>query len=368
MGFNDLPEFPQGGVARTENGNQGIPPESFQQALQDAGSSLITSTKRPEDNPAVQAALAAEVDALSRGMGFAPQPAAPPAPGQPETPAAQARMPQPGAPTSPPRPPDDLSDRIRRVMEKYSSTEELAKAYIHTDAARTRSEQMRASEIAALRGELQMLRSELNPRNAAPPYAAPAAASPAPGMPPGPVEDPEEFFKNPAANIRNLVNDVVTTHLSAYNEAQRQFVEQQQFDRLRSQMQKDIDRLRPFMDEIYAKDRDLYDALPQDRALTLLVERAHDREEAYRARAYHQEITQILGGNGTPAPGAAPVQTGALPSGNVGRRVETPPSGNWSNTPNFNRLWKSRSDSVDEMGAITDILKERGFGEDIPIY
>jgi hypothetical protein len=31
-------------------------------------------------------------------------------------------------------------------------------------------------------------------------------------------------------------------------------------------------------------------------------------------------------------------------------------------------LWKSRSDSVDEMSALTRVLKERGFGEDTPIY
>jgi hypothetical protein len=33
----------------------------------------------------------------------------------------------------------------------------------------------------------------------------------------------------------------------------------------------------------------------------------------------------------------------------------------------MNRLWRSRSDSREEMRAVTDILKERGFGEDIPI-
>ncbi len=363
MGFDQLPEFPQGGVARVENGNQGIPPESFTQALTDSGHQLLTSTKRPEDNPAVQAAMQAEVDALARGMGLDQQPVQPqPVPGQPETPIRPLQAPG-MAPTSPQKPPDDLSERIRRVMEKYSSTEELAKAYIHTDAARTRSEQMRSAEIQALRGEIQSLRTELPQRYA----QAPNTAPPRPPAAVAPEEDAEAFFKNPAANIRSLVNEVVGTHLSAYNEAQRRFVEQQQFDRLRSDMQKDIDRLKPFMDEVYAKDRDLYDALPQDRALTLLVDRARDREEAYRAKAYHQEITQLLGGNGTPAPGAAPAQTGSLPGGTAVRRVETSPNGGWSNTPNFNRLWKSRSDSVDEMGAITDILKERGFGEDIPI-
>jgi len=361
MPFSNLPEFPQGGVARAESGNQGIPPEAFQTALQDAGSSLLTSSKRPEDAPAVQAALGAEVDVLSQQLGFAPSP------GQ-ATPAQPDTSQGPAAPLSQP-PTGDLRERIARVMEKYSSPEELAKAYVHTDAARTQAQQQRAQEIAALRNELADVRSLLSTQRYAP---APGQPAQAPGPSPSGSEDPEEFFKTPAQRIANIVEDVtnrvVTRHLTAYNEAQRQYMEAQQFDSARANLGKEIEELRPFMDELYLKHRAIYDGMPQVEALNLLVENARDRKEAYRARAYHQEISQILGGNGTPA-NAAPGQTGALPGGTAGRRVDAnQPVANWSDTPAFNRLWKARSDSVDEMRAVTDILKERKFGEDVPIY
>lgn len=376
MPFETLPTFPQGGVARADSGNLGIPPESFQQALHDAGSTLITSTKRPEDSPAVQAALGAEVDRLIQ-QGVQP-PAAPTGPAPSETPGA----PNPPAGTPPaPATSGDLSERIRKVMEKYSSPEEIAKAYVHTDAARTRAQQERAylerqqaQSIAALGEEIGNIRAMLESRNAGGqsgmqgPGAGYGGASPTQAQDYG-NEDPEAFFKNPRPIIRDVVNDVVTSHMSAYAEAQRRIAEAQRFDELRKNMQQDIEQLRPFMDEVYVEDREIYDSLPPDRALPLLVKRAKDRKEAYKARAYHQEITALLGGNGTPASNAAPGQSGALPSpGSAMRRPEPAQGGDWSNTPTFNRLWKSRSDSVDEMKVVTDILRERGVGEDIPIY
>lgn len=371
MGFEDLPTFPQGGVARAENGNQGIPPDTFQTALHDAGSTLLTSNKRPEDSPAVQAALGAAVDTLTQQLGLTAQPAAQPTPAYvPDTSQSQgfgAPAPGPSSANS-----GDLSERIRRVMEKYSSPEEIAKAYVHTDAARTQAQQQRAGEIAALRGQIERLEQLLIERNAAPAYAPqqhPGNGQPTgPGSPVSQSRDPEEFFKDPYGNIGRLMDETITRHLSAYSEAQARLLEAQQFDRMRGEREKEIAELKPFMDEIYVKDRDLYEALPQDRALNLLLERARDRKEAFRARTYHQEISQILGGQGIPA-NAAPGQTGALPSGGgVARRTTEPANGNWSNTPAMDRLWKSRSDGIDEMRAVTDILRERGFHENTPIY
>jgi hypothetical protein len=49
------------------------------------------------------------------------------------------------------------------------------------------------------------------------------------------------------------------------------------------------------------------------------------------------------------------------------RRPNNGAISDYSQTPAMNNLWRSRSDSREEMKAITDILKERGFGEDIPI-
>jgi len=376
MGFDQLPEFPNGREVTAESAVPGIPPESFTQALRDSGTQLIESTKRPEDAPAVQAALQAEVDTLAGQLGHEQPPVAPTAPAPPpDTSQVPQGAPAPptAGPSSPGTPPDDMADRIRRVLEKYSSPEELAKAYVHTDAARTRSQQDRSSDISALRSELSTLRSEVSQRYAdtrdmfqrSGPERVPSTPQETSEIP----DEAEEFFKKPKQNIGRLVDEVVQRHLTAYNEAQRINNDEQKFVRLREQQSADIERLRPIMNDMYYQEQDLYESLPKDRSLNLLLQRAKERDEALRARQFYSEIKDSIGPNGTPAePNAAPGTTGALPQGMPGRRAAQTTPSDWSNTQNFNKLWKTRSDSTEEMKSITEILKERGFGEDIPIY
>jgi hypothetical protein len=271
-----------------------------------------------------------------------------------------------------------LEERIQSVMSKYGGNfEKLAEAHVHADAARTRAQQQAAGyngEIAALREQTNRIEAMLSRGTPEVPQYRP------PGRPdataPTGAETPvsgEEFLQNPGPVIERIVakvtDRVVQSHLLAYSDAQRRVMEQQRTDELRRNNQAEIDKLAPIMDEIYARDRDLYDALPQGRALTAILERARDRQAAIDAANYHRELTEAYGSNGTPAGHAAPGTTGSLPSAGTGagRRPQNGAISDYSNTPAMNRLWRSRSDSREEMRAVTDILKERGFGEDIPI-
>ena len=385
MGFDHLPEFPQGGAARAEHGNMGLPPESFTQALEDSGYGVLTSTK-PEDIPSVRSVLDAEVDTLSRAMGHQGQPTAPQAP----APAGQTGMP-PQAPAA--RPADtapfqgaDLSkrpleDRIQAVMSKYGGNfEKLAEAHVHADAARARAQQTAAGyrdELPALRDQMNRIEGILTrgtPETPSYARSGPSAAmTPSGGLPPITgdqfLADPTPFLDRIVERVTERTNDVVKNHLLAYSDAQRRVMEQNRVNDLRQQNQVEIARLAPVMDEIYAQDRDIYDALPEARSFTMILGRARERQAAIDATNYHREITEAFGGgNGSPGV-ATPPPSGALPSAGTGsgRRPNTQGITDYSNTPAMNRLWRSRSDSREEMRAVTDILKERGFGEDIPI-
>lgn len=385
MGFNELPDFPQGGVARAESGNQGIPPERFQQALLDQGIRLIADSKRPEDTPAVQAALGAEVDTLVAQMGHAPLPgsnqtqqAPQTVPGYQETQSQGQQAPAQADTARPsPQPPREFTqEAILRAMQKYESPEELAKAYLHTDAARTQAQQERAQELRGLRSTVENLQSEIRglrsmAENIGSAPSNTTEADPTAGMT---QEQAEAFWRNPLPQIRQTVDSVVRDHLLAYTDATAQYQKGVDFDQYRQQKAQEIAQMRPFLDQVYMEDTDLFESLEPKRSLDLLLKRAHERQDALRGRLFYEEMRQLQGGgNGNPGipANAAPGQTGALPSQGSGMsrvvQQEPAPGGNWSNTRNMDRLWKSRSDSVDEMSAITDILKERGFG-DIPIF
>jgi hypothetical protein len=388
MGFADLPNFPQGGAARAENGNQGIPPEAFTQSLTDSGYDVLTSRK-PEDIPEVRAVLDAEVDTLSRAMGHqSPPPQQSQAPAlQPQHPGQPPQAPAPQWTDTAPQGADlskrPLEERIHGIMQKYGGNfEKLAEAHVHADAARTRAQQQAAGyrdEIPALRAQVSRIEEMLMTRGTPGPPAYRQPGQPDPTTPTGgdtPITG-DQFLANPEPVIERIVSRVTDTvvrnHLLAYSDAQRRVMDDQRVQDLRRQNQQEIDKLAPIMDEIYARDRDLYDALPQSRSFNMILERARDRQAAIDATNYHREITEAFGGNGTPAPGqAAPGTSGALPSGGTGagRRPQAQGQGitDYSNTPAMNRLWRSRSDSREEMRAVTDILKERGFGEDLPIY
>jgi hypothetical protein len=275
-----------------------------------------------------------------------------------------------------------LEERIETIRAKYGQNfEKLAESHVHADAARSRAQMEAAgyrSEIAGLRDQNNRILSMLEQGRpeVAPQYRQPGQPVTTPTNTGDTPITAEDFLANPGLHIERILaratdqtNKVVQNHLLAYSDAQRRVMEQQRTDELRRSNQAEIDKLAPIMDEIYARDRDLYDALPQGRALTAILERARDRQAAIDAANYHKEITEALGGNGTLAPNATPGQNGALPSAGTGagRRPQNGAISDYSNTPAMNRLWRSRSDSREEMRALTDTLKERGFGEDIPI-
>jgi hypothetical protein len=124
------------------------------------------------------------------------------------------------------------------------------------------------------------------------------------------------------------------------------------------------------MDQVFEEEQHIFTTLPKPQALGLLMKRARERYAYGQALQYHRDI-QAAFGNGDGAPTNPQPNPGASlpgPSAATGQRGEAQPAQDWSRTPNFEKLWRSRSDSVEETRAVGDILRERGFGEDIPIF
>lgn len=366
MPFDALPEFPQGREVTSMDSVPGLPPESFQQALRDTGVDLISSTKRPEDFPAVQAAMGAQVENFAQQLGEpSQQPAMQPPAFNPDT-AAQAvsqPAPNPFQAPSPSRPADTVADRVQRVMEKYSSPQEIAKAYVHSERARTQAQQQRNQEIAALRTEMEQMKQSFSAGRYADDTEE-AVVGPASDLNQVP-DDPEEFFKKPKENFARVVDEVVSRRIAQYDEQQGIYAQEMAFEQKRTERAQEIEAFRPIMNELYARRPDFYEDLDKSEALDLLLEQARDRYEAIRASQFYQEMQNATGMAGTPAQQAAPGRGGSLPSGTAApRRAAGPPAtSDWSQTPAFNRLWKTRSESFDEQQTLMDILKERGVGE-----
>jgi len=371
MPFDSLPNFPEGGVGRSSDGMNGIPPDAFRQSLQSTGQDLITPTLRPEDTPAVQAVLGAEVDTLLGGPGQpAPLQQTGQAPGQPDT----ARPSVPGYPdtTRPAVPSGDLEERIRRVMQKYGENpEEIAKALVYSNKARTETTQDLSSltrSVSNLTNVVQNLQANLSTPPPQPGYRQQTGYQPAAEPNATPPVDGDTFLRDPVGVlspvIEQITNRVMKENILAYSEAQRQFDRQQEFERLREQNAKEEAILSPIMDQIYQENPGVYNRVGQDEAYRLLISQARDRVRGMKGEAFLQEIQEQFGGNGQTIPG----QTGgALPRPGVPTaRVNPATPSNWSETPAFNRLWKS-SNGLEEDRALQNILRERGFGEDIKI-
>jgi len=359
----------------------GIPPEKFQQAPPDPGYDTLTS-RGPEDSPAVRQALDAEVDTLSRAMGHTP-PAEPQVPAQPQPTGTQPQQPPAGPFADTGQSGADLSkrsmdERTLGIMEKYKGNfEKLAEAHAHTDAARTRAQQRTAEygrDVAALNGRFDRLESLLtNGRPATPPQYGTRNAPVAPATPPA-QEQPltgDDILSNPEAFLTRMeqrMDGVVRNNMLAYTEAQVEHQRQEKADRVLQERSAEIQELQPIMDEIYYSKPGFYDRMPKDVAVTDLLERARDRHAAIQASQFYQELRGAPGGNGIPASDAAPSTTGALPpaGGGPARRPAAGAITDYSNSPAMNRLWRSRSDSREETKAVTDVLKEREFWNDVP--
>lgn len=384
----ELPEFNPAGTG--PQGEGGIPPESIRQGLRDTGTDLIGANMSPEDSPAAQAILQSEAAALLEAQGIADPTQAPASPDTPTTPTPQAQPPvAPAAKEHPPGPPtpdpDSFAEKVRRSLAKYSGNpEELAKANVHANDARTKAEQERNTRIRDLERQVE----ELGTRSAPPPYQQypPPAYQPAPAYSPAPEAAPpapahaEEatagsIWENPQGFKREILDGVQKTiqdNLVSYAQAQNRAQEEEQTRRITAENSAEMERLRPTMRRIYESDAELYSQMPQSRVLGSLLRQARNEEKAHRADLLFEEMGGIVGE--TPNGNSGDPQTfGSVPvSGATSARHAapgTPPgaapaNGNWSDTPGFKRLWATKSGSTDEHKTMMDVLRERNFYED----
>lgn len=393
MGFDQLPTFREGEANGPEAGAPGIPPELFGGApVTRTDISAILPVPRPEDIPGVQQVMRREADALAQQLGLAPrspQPATAPgaAPAQPATP-PQAAAPQlppsypqaaPGAvPGAATRPQRTTEEKIAAVIAKYGGDRmSIAKAYVNAQAGMTQAMQGRAQAIGELRqfderlGRIESLLERLPARaqdGTIPPAGAGNGTEPAPAG-----SDPKAFFDDPEAATRRVVERVLRRELSAFGEAQaRQAAADREERAFRATLERDaqkINMLQPVIDDLYRQNPRLYDSLPRDQALSLLVERAEERVKAWQGQEFHREMQEVFGANGGAAT-APPGQHGTLPAGGGGGQSVTtpanqPPSGGWSTTPLMQNLWRTPSDGQDELRTVMGILRERGHWSDV---
>lgn len=347
-----LPEFDPN--ASGPRGQEGISPEDIAKAQAQLGLG-----QRPEDAPGVEAAMSAEVERIAKEFGAPPSPAP-----TEDTPAPAGSAP---APQTPP-PEEDLAERIRKAKSKYGNDlDQLAKAYVHTDAARTRTQQAARSELDALTQQVENLNATvaalLTPRDSG--YSE-SAAPQAPKNGPTAPGAPEDFFQNPEPFMRRIVQETVQENLLAMEEARSRREQATRLEQLQAERAEEIERLRPVMARIYTKNRDLYDGKPVARIMEDLLDRAKTLEGATKGAQFYADIRDIDGNN----PGVANPEPGPGASA-LGAGTGRPASGrpapitNYSDTPGMKRLFKTRPDSQDEMAALTEVLKERGFGEKV---
>lgn len=358
----DLPEF--SGNGQGPQGTGGIPPEEILAGLKPAERDLALSSQHPEDGKAAQATLNSEADSLMTQLGLTP-----PAPASPDTPAATP-TPAPALPSPQAAAPEaSLEDRVKNIIQRYKGDpNELAKGLLNAKAAATRAQQDRSGEIGELRDQLMNVNSQL----AALLTPRPASADTRDYMPTGATPQPNtaapDFWTNPQAAIAGIVQESVQQNLLAYDQAARQRDEQKRRDdevaSINEKNAEEIARLKPMMARLYSENQAVYANVDPAVAYKDLFKRAKEREQAELGAQLYRELGGLPPDTATspaPTPGAAPVGAGSgrAPAAGTGTVK------NLSETPAFKRLWRSKSESSDEMGAVTDVLKERGFGEHI---
>lgn len=362
----DLPTF--SGTGTGPQGTGGIPPEEILQGLRGGERDLATASRQPEDSPAAQKILNAESNAMMGALGIVPPQApseATPASATPETPApASAQTPQTGSQEAP------LDERIKNIIQRYKGDpNELAKGLLNAKAAATRAQQDRSGEIGELRDQLANVNAQL----AALLTPRPAQADTREYMQTPPASQPNQangtdFWTNPQQAIAGIVQETVQQNLLAYDQARRTIQQQEaaaeRVKTLEQQHAEDLERLKPRMARIYTQNRALYDG--KDAALIYedTFRRAAEQEQAELGQRLYRELQGLppdTATNPAPTPGAAPVGAGT----NRPPAAATPQVRDWSRTKEMDRLWKSKSETADEMGALTDVLKQRGHGEHI---
>ena len=349
-------------------GSGGIPPEEFTQPLQDQGIDLVGAGRRPEDSAAVQAVLDREATSLAAQLGVKlpsdERPMDPQAPAEPATPLAAET--QGEAPAE-----DDLKAKVQKVIEKYGGNKgKLAEAYVRSNAEASRLATGLSTENAQIRGELAALNAQLS--------RIANGILPQPGRGPEPVAttpiqiDDETFREKPVESIGQIVRAIVREENVALETARARERESERLQESQRQNADDIERLRPVMRDLYNRDPDVYAAMGESRALSFLLERAREREDAQVALQAYQDVRGLLEDPYSVSAGAVPGAPAAIHPGTLARSgpvsararaAAGAPNGNWSATRGMQRLFSRNDGSVDEMRELVNVLGERGHGE-----
>jgi hypothetical protein len=194
---------------------------------------------------------------------------------------------------------------------------------------------------------------------------------------------PDDFYRDPITTTSKIISEQLVGFAQALESQRVKEQREMQFRQSVEQRQTEIQRLSPIMEEIASKRPELYRALPRETALDLLLEQARDREAAFRGTSQLSEVYQSMGWQPQASQPMAPAAPAYQPSSTLGavgisggspstRAVtqQRPGGANVAGQPTdgMRRLMSSIPDTYGEDRAINAILKERGFGEHIPIY
>ncbi len=388
-----LPQFNPSGTG--PQGAGAIPPEALREGLRATGTDLPGSTLQPEEYPGAQAVMDRQVDAVMDQLGMGnPSAAAPSGSPNGDTPSAPATAPQaPGQmPGTAPAGPGTVDPRVRGIFDKYRGDVNLIlQGYQSMQGEATRVSQRNSElegQLAGMNETLMTLSqrieamsqqpppqqqwgSQPQPRPERQPYTqagqAPAGRQPGNGL-------SNDFLLNPEPLIENVVGRVVQREILNYAQAQAKQREMERAEDLMAEKQAELERLRPTVQRLYSQRRSWYDQLPPDQRIEELLSRAQTEEKLQTLTGFVSEL-QTNGyldlGPRTPTvpPGASPGISGAGTMRQAGGGPEAgPAAGGWSKTRAMQDLWHAPDGASREMDAMTRVLKERGFGENVPIY
>ena len=365
----DLPMFNSEGDGPQGIGN--ISPENFRGNLTPADMDLLNATSSPLDSPAVQQSLDRHIEATMSPSGVM-------------TPLEESRQTAAVAPETPPTtpaqpstqaaPPEGFEGKLRSVYDKYGNDyNELAKAYLNINRTSLQTNQENSDlrrEMSEMKQLLVDMASGNRPayQNANQPQAEPVPLT------------PDDFYRDPIATTSKIISDQLVGFAQALESQRVSEQRENEFRRSVTTRQTEIERLSPIMEDIAGKRPELYRALPRETALDLLIEQARDREAAMKGTSQLAEVYQSMGWQPQAAPAPQTYQPsptlgagGIAGGGSPSTRAALPPTpggqgvaGQQSNA--LRRIMSSVPDTFSEDRALGDYLKERGFGEHIPIY
>jgi hypothetical protein len=335
-------------------GDGGIPPESFGQHL----SEEERMAQDPERAKASQDVIDKEIDETMQGaLGVKPDQAPP---------AAVTESAAQTPPATETEPVTEEPQGIAAIMKKYDNNiGKMAEGYGELEKARKRAQSTGMKREDELQKKIEDLEGQmaavLTPRPQRPETTVPEVPAATPGEP------TDWSWENPAKSIRSIVDNAVQQNLVAIEQARAQRDEADRLKKTTAENAEELGRLRPVMAKLYMEDRDIYDGMPQSRALDHLMRRAQEVDAANQAVQFYRDIQGLE--SDTPGEAPGPANLGSLPTNGAASTRTSAGSparpSNWSETPKMKKLWRTSSDSMDESRTILDVLEERGFGDHI---